>query len=100
MGEGCERQVPGGPEVVDGFVDHRHIGHRHEPRQRHPPGWISEVEDDGASAPGDQWRELSRPGLMRRKLPEQLEIVAALPRTELGKIAKNQLRERFDASAG
>jgi acyl-CoA synthetase (AMP-forming)/AMP-acid ligase II len=43
---------------------------------------------------------LSDAGLMRRKLPEQLEIVAALPRTGLGKIAKNQLRERFDASAG
>jgi len=43
---------------------------------------------------------LSDAGLMRRKLPEQLEIVAALPRTGLGKIAKNQLRERFGASAG
>ncbi|MBX6387745.1 MAG: AMP-binding protein [Frankia sp.] len=43
---------------------------------------------------------LSEAGLMRQKLPEQLEIVDALPRTGLGKIAKNQLRERLAASIG
>ncbi|MCW2903680.1 MAG: putative cyclohex-ene-carboxylate:CoA ligase [Streptosporangiaceae bacterium] len=38
---------------------------------------------------------LLREGLMRQKLPEQLEIVDALPRTGLAKIAKAELRERF-----
>jgi cyclohexanecarboxylate-CoA ligase len=38
---------------------------------------------------------LSDAGLTRQKLPEQVEIVDALPRTELGKIAKNQLRDRL-----
>jgi len=35
-----------------------------------------------------------------RKLPEQVEIVDALPRSGLGKIAKNQLRDRLGTSAG
>jgi len=43
---------------------------------------------------------LSDAGLIRRKLPEQLEIVDALPRTGTGKIDKKRLRERFDALAG
>jgi acyl-CoA synthetase (AMP-forming)/AMP-acid ligase II len=34
-------------------------------------------------------------GLMGQKLPEQLEIVDALPRTGLAKVAKIKLRERF-----
>lgn len=37
-------------------------------------------------------------GLMRQKIPEQLEIMARLPRNEtLNKIQKNTLRERFGA---
>jgi cyclohexanecarboxylate-CoA ligase len=34
-------------------------------------------------------------GLMPQKLPEQLELVDALPRTGLAKVAKNELRTRF-----
>jgi cyclohexanecarboxylate-CoA ligase len=34
-------------------------------------------------------------GLMAQKLPEQLELVDALPRTGLAKVAKNELRSRF-----
>ncbi len=34
-------------------------------------------------------------GLMRQKLPEQLEIVEALPRNPTGKILKHELRKRF-----
>jgi cyclohexanecarboxylate-CoA ligase len=34
-------------------------------------------------------------GLMPQKLPEQLEVVDALPRTGLAKVAKNELRTRF-----
>jgi cyclohexanecarboxylate-CoA ligase len=34
-------------------------------------------------------------GLMRQKLPEQLEAVDALPRSGLGKVAKSALREKF-----
>jgi non-ribosomal peptide synthetase component E (peptide arylation enzyme) len=38
---------------------------------------------------------LTAQGLSKRKLPEQLEIVAALPRNPAGKVVKNELRERF-----
>ena len=34
-------------------------------------------------------------GLITRKLPEQLEIVDALPRNPSGKIVKFELRDRF-----
>jgi acyl-CoA synthetase (AMP-forming)/AMP-acid ligase II len=34
-------------------------------------------------------------GLMKQKLPEQLELVAALPRNPTGKIVKFELRDRF-----
>lgn len=34
-------------------------------------------------------------GLMRQKVPEQLEVVDALPRTGLAKVAKAELRRRF-----
>ena len=36
--------------------------------------------------------------LMLQKIPEQLEIVAELPRNPTGKIMKNELRERFSAA--
>jgi len=36
-------------------------------------------------------------GLMKQKLPEQLEIVDALPRTGLAKVAKSELRRRLSA---
>ncbi len=38
-------------------------------------------------------------GLIRQKLPERLEIVDALPRTGLAKVAKASLRERFAGAA-
>jgi acyl-CoA synthetase (AMP-forming)/AMP-acid ligase II len=34
-------------------------------------------------------------GLMAQKIPEQLEIVAEMPRNTTGKILKYQLRERY-----
>jgi non-ribosomal peptide synthetase component E (peptide arylation enzyme) len=40
-------------------------------------------------------RHLLDAGLITRKLPEQLEIVDALPRNPSGKIVKFQLRDRF-----
>jgi cyclohexanecarboxylate-CoA ligase len=40
-------------------------------------------------------------GLMRQKFPEQLEIVARLPRDDsLNKVGKTELRKRFAGSAG
>ncbi len=36
-------------------------------------------------------------GLMSQKLPERIEIVAALPRNATGKVVKNELRARFAA---
>jgi cyclohexanecarboxylate-CoA ligase len=40
---------------------------------------------------------LTTAGLMRQKLPEQLEIIDVLPRTGLAKVAKPELRRRFAA---
>ncbi|SHN18856.1 class I adenylate-forming enzyme family protein [Cryptosporangium aurantiacum] len=37
-------------------------------------------------------------GLMKQKLPEQLEVVDALPRTGLAKVAKSELRRRYATS--
>ena len=34
-------------------------------------------------------------GLMTQKLPEQLELVDALPRNPTGKVLKHELRDRF-----
>ncbi|MCM3924179.1 AMP-binding protein, partial [Frankia sp. AiPs1] len=42
---------------------------------------------------------LREAGLMRQKLPEQLELLDILPRTGLGKVAKAQLRARFEPPA-
>ena len=41
---------------------------------------------------------LDEQGLSKRKFPERLEVVDALPRNPAGKIVKNELRERFAAS--
>jgi non-ribosomal peptide synthetase component E (peptide arylation enzyme) len=38
---------------------------------------------------------LDKHGLARQKIPEQLELVEALPRTASGKVRKNELRARF-----
>lgn len=40
---------------------------------------------------------LSNKGVARFKLPERLEIFAALPRNPLGKVVRNQLREQVEA---
>jgi acyl-CoA synthetase (AMP-forming)/AMP-acid ligase II len=39
-------------------------------------------------------------GLAIQKIPEQLELVAELPRNPSGKVLKHQLRERYAARAG
>ncbi|WP_114204190.1 class I adenylate-forming enzyme family protein [Janibacter anophelis] len=43
----------------------------------------------------DLTSHLSELGLMRQKLPEQLELLPELPRTGLSKVAKAQLRTQF-----
>ena len=45
-------------------------------------------------------RHLLDAGLITRKLPEQLEVVDALPRNPSGKIVKFELQERFQAQPG
>lgn len=52
----------------------------------------------GATAPSlpDLAAYLTGAGLMKQKLPEQLEILSELPRTGLSKVAKAQLRSQFD----
>ncbi len=42
-------------------------------------------------------RHLTGAGLITRKLPEQLEVVDALPRNPSGKVVKFELRDRFGA---
>ena len=34
-------------------------------------------------------------GVMRQKIPEQLEIVDEIPRNPMGKIRKQELRDRY-----
>jgi cyclohexanecarboxylate-CoA ligase len=40
---------------------------------------------------------LTQWGLMRQKIPERVELVASLPRSQLGKVDKNELRRRYAA---
>lgn len=60
------------------------------------------VPREGATAP--DLRELARfleeRGLMRQKLPEQLEVLPDLPRNPTGKVLKHELRARFASGAG
>jgi len=49
---------------------------------------------------GEMVEFLEGQGLMRQKLPEQLEIVDAVPRNAAGKIEKQALRRRFASGAG
>ena len=38
---------------------------------------------------------MERRGVMRQKIPEQLEVLGELPRNATGKVRKDQLRARF-----
>ncbi len=60
------------------------------------------VPREGAAAPGlgELARFLEGRGLMRQKLPEQIEVVDALPRNPTGKVLKHELRARFAGGAG
>jgi cyclohexanecarboxylate-CoA ligase len=40
---------------------------------------------------------LTRSGLMRQKLPERVELVASLPRSDSGKVDKKGLRRRYES---
>jgi non-ribosomal peptide synthetase component E (peptide arylation enzyme) len=42
---------------------------------------------------------LQEKGLSKRKFPERLEVVEALPRNPAGKVVKNELRERYTAAS-
>jgi acyl-CoA synthetase (AMP-forming)/AMP-acid ligase II len=57
------------------------------------------VPSDGAQPVtlADIGEFLKGKGLMTQKLPEQLEIVDALPRNPAGKVVKTELRTRFGA---
>ena len=43
-------------------------------------------------------RQAQPPGLARQKLPEQLEVLAALPHTDSGKLHRGALKDRFSAA--
>jgi acyl-CoA synthetase (AMP-forming)/AMP-acid ligase II len=55
---------------------------------------------DGAPAPtlDELCGFLEEQGLSKRKFPERLEIVDAVPRNPAGKVVKNELRDRFAAA--
>ncbi|MEZ5169375.1 MAG: AMP-binding protein [Acidimicrobiia bacterium] len=55
------------------------------------------VVEDGAEPPtlDGLFRFLTDAGLTSRKAPEQLEVVASLPRNPTGKVLKHELRETF-----
>ena len=55
------------------------------------------VVADGADAPtlDEISRHLLDQGLMKQKLPEQVEVVETLPRNPTGKVLKFELRDRF-----
>jgi non-ribosomal peptide synthetase component E (peptide arylation enzyme) len=55
------------------------------------------VAKDPADAPSLQelCQHLLAAGLMKQKLPEQLEVVDVLPRNPTGKVVKYELRDRF-----
>jgi len=53
------------------------------------------VQGDDAPALDELSAYLLEKGLMKQKLPEQLEIVDALPRNPTGKVLKFELRDRF-----
>jgi len=41
---------------------------------------------------------LARQQLAKQKIPERLELLAALPRNAAGKVSKKELRERYGAT--
>jgi cyclohexanecarboxylate-CoA ligase len=55
--------------------------------------------DEATLTLGDLTAWLLEAGLMRQKLPERLELLDALPRTGLAKVAKAALRERYATPA-
>jgi acyl-CoA synthetase (AMP-forming)/AMP-acid ligase II len=61
-----------------------------------PPEGSGELEGGGELTFDEMVAHLSAAGLMKQKIPEQLEIVDKLPRNEtLNKVLKYKLRERF-----
>ncbi len=54
------------------------------------PGAVPTLEDLAAF--------MNARGVMRQKIPERLEVLAALPRNPTGKVKKHELRARFGGS--
>jgi cyclohexanecarboxylate-CoA ligase len=53
------------------------------------------AKDAGSLSLGEVREFMVARGLMKQKIPEQLEIIDALPRTATGKVMKFELRKRF-----
>ena len=53
------------------------------------------AEADGGFTFDDMTSWCREAGLMTQKIPEQLELVGALPRNPSGKVLKHVLQERF-----
>jgi acyl-CoA synthetase (AMP-forming)/AMP-acid ligase II len=55
------------------------------------------VAAEGAEAPTlpELFEFCKEAGLMVQKIPEQLEVVDALPRNPTGKVLKHELRKRY-----
>jgi len=52
---------------------------------------------EGADAPSSQdlFKFLTEAGLAKQKVPEQLEVVEAIPRNPSGKVLKHELRAQY-----
>jgi cyclohexanecarboxylate-CoA ligase len=60
---------------------------------------VSTAEGHEPLAFGEMVEFLKNEGLMVQKVPEQLEVIDAIPRNPAGKILKNELRDRYKDSA-
>lgn len=56
------------------------------------------VPEDGATIDASAIQEIARRDLAGFKRPRHIEVVAELPRNTMGKVQKNQLREKFAAA--
>ena len=56
------------------------------------------VPEDGATIDAAAIQDIARRDLAGFKRPRHIEVVAELPRNTMGKVQKNQLREKFAAA--
>ena len=81
----------GHPKVADGAV----VGLADEERGERACAVVVTAEGADDLTFDEMTEHLTGQGIITRKLPEQLEVVDALPRNPAGKVLKFELRDRF-----